>query len=57
MPRRPTPAPLSQDERDLLRHFRACTPARRQLLLELSAELCKAAPKSEIHVVTGSATH
>lgn len=48
------PRPLSQDETDLLRCYRACTPPRRQLLLDLSAELCKADPKIEIFVATGT---
>lgn len=55
MAKAPRSAPLSPDERDLIRYFRACNPARRQLLLELSAELCKADPKIEIMVATGSA--
>lgn len=54
MAKAPKQQPLSDQERELLHYFRACTPERRQLLWELSKELCRANPKIEIHVVTGS---
>lgn len=56
MAKGPKPQPLTTQERELLGYFRACTPERRQLLWELSKELCRANPKIEIHVVTGSET-
>lgn len=56
MPDAAKAASLLPNEITLLHHFRLCNPRRQQLLSDLAAELCRAAPEIEIFVVSGDKT-